>query len=138
MSRVINPESIGKERTQYQRAIILALRELMGQSEVNSTTYDLTAFIVIMLEAIDDSIERSVTAWEKRGYWLKADRFRQEWRWAGDLGGRMKSAVISGNWADVGMVSALVVNKLSQVKVPTRHGLGTPWVGAWTKLSKKV
>ena len=45
MSRVINPESAGKERTQYQRAIILALRELMGQSEVDSNTYDLAAFI---------------------------------------------------------------------------------------------
>ena len=43
-----------------------------------------------MLEAIDESIEQSVAAWEKRGYWLKADRFRQEWRWAGDLGRRMR------------------------------------------------
>ncbi len=110
----------------------------MGQSEVDSNTYDHVAFIVIMLEAIDDSIERSVFAWEKRGYWLKADRFRQEWRWAGDLGRRMKSALLSENWAEVGAVSAQVVNKLSQVKVPPRHGLGTPWVGAWAKLAKKV
>jgi hypothetical protein len=137
LSRVINPESTGKERTQYQRAIVLALRELMRQSEVDSTTYDLAAFIVIMLEAIDNSIERSVTAWEKRGYWLKADRFRQEWLWAGVLGKRMKSAVFAGDWAETVMVSALVVNKLGHVKVPSRHGLGTPWVGAWAKLSKQ-
>jgi hypothetical protein len=137
LGRLINPETVGKERVQYQRAIILALRELMGQSEVDSKTCDLAAFIVLMLEAIDESIDQSVAAWEKRGYWIKADRFRQDWRWAGNLGSRMRSAVSSGDWAEVGTVSALIFNKLSNVKVPIRHGLGIPWVGAWNKFSRK-
>lgn len=137
MSRVINPESTGKERTQYQRAIILALRELMGQTEINSTTYDLVAFIIIMLEAIDSSIERSVSAWEKRGYWLKADRFRQEWQWAGDLARRMKFSLLSGDWVEIGTLSAKIATRLGKVKVPIRHGLGTPWIGTWAKLSNK-
>ena len=137
LSRVINPEKTGRDRIQYQRAIILALRELMVQTEVNAVTYDLSAFIIIMLEAIDDSIERSVLAWEKRGYWLKADRFRQEWLWAGDLARRMKPAVFSGDWAQVGVVAAQVATRLGQVKVPVRHGLGTPWIGAWAKISKQ-
>jgi len=137
LSRVINPEKAGRDRTQYQRAIILALRELMAQSEVNAETYDLIAFVILMLKEIDDSIEQSVAAWEKRGYWLKADRFRQEWLWAGDFSRRMQSAILLGDWAQTGILAAQVATKLVKVNVPVRHGLGTPWIGAWTKLSKK-
>jgi len=136
LSRVINPESAGRDRTQYQRAITLALRELMAQSEVNAETYDLIAFVILMLKAIDDTIEQSVVAWEKRGYWLKADRFRQEWRWAGDFSRRMQSAAFLRDWEQAGILAAQVATKLAKVNVPVRHGLGTPWNGAWTKLSK--
>lgn len=137
MSRVINPQSSGKERIQYQRAIILALRELMIKSDIDASTYDLAAFIVLMLKAIDQSVDQSVIAWEKRGYWIKADRFRQEWHWAATLGERMEAALTSGDWVDAGTVSALILSKLSKVEVPKRHGLGTPWVGSWEKLSKR-
>lgn len=137
MSRVINPQSYGKDRTQYQRAIILALRELMAQTEVNASTYDLAAFIVIILQAIKKSVDQSVTAWEKRGYWIKADRFRQEWLWTETLGARMEDAIKTGDWDETGTVSALLWKKLSHVEVPKRHGLGTPWVGSWERLSKQ-
>ncbi len=136
MSRVIITQSGGKERIQYQRAIILALRELMQKNEVDASTYDLAAFIVIMLKAIDQSIDQSVAAWEKRGYWIKADRFRQEWHWAIALGERMEVALTSGDWVEAGAVAALILSKLSKVEVPKRHGLGMPWVGAWHIFSK--
>jgi len=136
LSRVITPQSAGKERIQYQRAIILALRELMQKNEVDNSTYDLVAFIVIMLKAIDQSVDQSVTAWEKRGYWIKADRFRQEWQWATILGARMEVALSSGDWDEAGSVAALILSKLSNVVVPKRHGLGTPWMGSWQKIAK--
>jgi hypothetical protein len=136
LSRVINPETAGKERVQFQRAIILAIRELMKQSTVDSSTYDLTAFIVLTLFAIDRTIDASVAAWEKRGYWIKADRYRQEWCWAIRLAIQMKDALVAGSWMDVAMIASKVADKLKGVKVPIRHGLGTPWVGAWEELSK--
>lgn len=136
MSRIITPESAARERTQYQRAIILALRELMGQSKIDQSSYDLAAFIAIMLDAIDASIDQSVSAWEKRGYWIKADRFRQEWLWTGSLGQRIHVALANNNWDEVRAVVAQVFIKLAKVKMPMRHKLGTPWVGAWERLSK--
>jgi len=75
---VINTENAGKERTQLTRAVVLALRELMRQTETNRETQDLAAFIVLALENIAATIDSSVEAWEKRGYWLKADRFRMD------------------------------------------------------------
>ena len=44
--------------------------------------------MVLALEEIAVSIDVSVQAWEKRDYWVKADRFRMEWEWAGALGPR--------------------------------------------------
>ena len=43
---------------------------------------DLAAFIAISLEKIFETVETSVVAWEKKGYWVKADRFRLEWEWS--------------------------------------------------------
>jgi hypothetical protein len=136
LSRIITPESAAKERTQYQRAIILALRELMGQTGIDQSSYDLAAFIALMVEAIDASIDQSVAAWEKRGYWIKADRFRREWLWTVNLGGRIRTALADDNWDEVRAVAAQLITRLAKVKMPARHKLGTPWVGAWEKLSR--
>jgi len=75
LSKIYSPESAGKDRTRLSKTIVLALRELMKQTEPDATTRDLTAFIVLALEEIAANIDGSVEAWEKRGYWVKADRF---------------------------------------------------------------
>ena len=76
MSRVINPESAGKDRTRLTKAIVLALRELAKQKDVTAETKDLAAFISLALKTISEGIDASVLAWEKRDYWVKADKFR--------------------------------------------------------------
>ena len=134
MSRVYNPESVGKDRTRYSKSIVLALRELMKQSEPNELTKDLTAFVVLALEEISANIDVSVEAWEKRGYWVKADKFRLEWEWAGSYAKTLKSALLAEDWGTVAMTSAKIAQKLNKVTVPEHHRLGTPWVGAWKKL----
>ncbi|RPI22643.1 MAG: hypothetical protein EHM70_23520 [Chloroflexota bacterium] len=136
MGRVINPESAGKERNQLNRAVVLAIRELMKQNTVDDTSRDLAAFISLALLRISETIDTSVEAWEKRDYWIKADRFRMEWAWSGRLGHDMRQAVLAGDWAMVAMTAAQAAQKLMNVKVPIRHRLGTPWVGAWQELQK--
>ncbi|HEX9029378.1 MAG TPA: hypothetical protein VF823_09400 [Anaerolineales bacterium] len=134
MGRVINPEGAGKERTQLTRAVVLALRELMRQTQADGQTRDLAAFIALALNEITETIDTSVVAWEKRGYWLKADRFRMEWAWAEKLGKAMRQAVSDEDWPKVAMTAAQVAEKLKDVDVPQRHRLGTPWVGAWERM----
>ncbi len=136
MSRVINPEGAGKERTRLVKSIVLAMRELMRQSEPNEHSRDLAAFIAMALLEISDTVEASVGAWEKKGYWVKADRFRMEWAWSGRLGGQMRQAILQDDWATVALVAAQVGGKLNGVDVPIRHRLGEPWEGAWQQLSK--
>jgi hypothetical protein len=138
LGRVINPDGVGKERTRLTRAIVLAIRELMKQTEPDNQTRDLAAFISLALAAVDETIDVSVTAWEKRGYWLKADRFRLEWDWAKIWGEKMQQALLTEDWAQVAAAAVRVAEKLQSVKVPQRHRLGTPWVGAWDKLKEQV
>ncbi len=134
MSRVINTENAGKERTQLTRAVVLALRELMRQTSTDGQTRDLAAFIALALDEIFKTIDESVAAWEKRGYWVKADRFRMEWLWSGTLSKTMREALLKEDWATVARVSAQVAEKLPDIKVPQRNRIGTPWEGAWEKL----
>lgn len=134
MSRVYNPESAGKDRNRLTRAIVIALRELMRQPEPNPTTRDLAAFIALALKTIAETIDPSVAAWEKRGYWVKADRFRMDWAWTARLGESMGKATLEDDWGGVAQAAVQIAQKLQDIKVPTNHRLGTPWTGAWQKL----
>lgn len=136
MSRIINPEGVGKDRNRLLRGVVLALRNLMQQTTIDETTRDLASFIVLALEAISATIDPSVEPWEKRGYWVKADRFRMEWNWADRLSKAMRQAVINEDWVEVARLSADIMGRVGAVKVPIRHGLGTPWAGSWKRLQE--
>ncbi len=118
------------------KGVVLALRELVRQSDADQNARDLAAYIALALIDINGTVETSVEAWEKRGYWIKADRFRLEWDWSERLGNKMKKALLAEDWAGVAMTSAEVGQKLVKVDVPVRNRLGTPWVGAWEKLQR--
>lgn len=136
MSRVINPDSAGKERTQLSKGIVLAIHELARQTDTGAEARDMAAFIALALAQIEEGIDVSVAAWEKRGYWVKADRFRMEWLWTGSSAKKMKAALLADDWGAIAMTMPLIAEKLSKVKVPAGHRLGRPWVGAWKKLSQ--
>ena len=137
MSPIINPESAGKERTQLTKAIVLAVRELAKQTDVTEETKDLAAFIALALSSISEGIDISVAAWEKRGYWVKADRFRMDWLWTGQYADKLKTAVLSDDWGTVAMFSARVAQKFSKIIVSENHRLGKPWMGAYQQLKEK-
>ena len=137
MGRLINPESAGKERTQLSKAIVLAVRELAKQREITNETKDLAAFIALALKNISEGIDVSVAAWEKRGYWVKADRFRMEWMWTGSVADKLKAALLGDDWGSVAMLSAQIAQKFSKIVVSENHRLGKPWIGAYGQLNGK-
>ena len=136
MSRIYNPDSAGKERIKLTRCIVLALRELMRQTQIDEKSHDLALYIGIALLEITGTVESSVIAWEKKGYWVKADRFRMDWSWTEKLGNQMKVAVLTEDWAAIAMLAAQIGQRLVKVEVPQRNKLGTPWVGAYSTLHK--
>lgn len=135
LSRVINPDSAGKDRTRLTKAIVLAVRELAKQAEPTAAARDLAAFIALALSTIAEGIDASVAAWEKRDYWVKADKFRMEWMWAGTSASKMKAALLAEDWGTVAMLMPQIAQKLSKVQVSANHRLGKPWEGAYKKLT---
>jgi hypothetical protein len=135
MSPIINPESAGKERTQLTKAIVLAVRELAKQTDVTNEAKDLAAFIAIALKSISEGIDVSVAAWEKRGYWVKADRFRMEWLWTGQYADKMKVAIFTNEWGAIALLMPQIAQKFSKIVVSDNHRLGKPWAGAFEKLT---
>ncbi|MBI5352512.1 MAG: hypothetical protein HZB50_07740 [Chloroflexi bacterium] len=135
MSRVINPDSVGKERTRLTKGIVLCIRELAKQNAVTSEAKDMAAYIALALQSIAEGIDVSVVAWEKRDYWVKADKFRMEWMWAGHSAEKMKTAVLTDDWMSVAALIPQIAGRFSKVEVSNNHRLGTPWVGAYTLLA---
>ena len=131
LSRVINPDSVGKERTRLTKAIVLCMRELAKQTQVTPEAQDLAAFIAIALKSISEGIDASVAAWEKRDYWVKADKFRMEWMWAGQVADKMKVAVVMDDWATIAGLLPQIAGKFNKIVVSDNHRLGKPWTGAF-------
>lgn len=137
MGRVINLQTAGKERKELLRLIVLALRELNAQQEIDEETKDLAAFIALSLISIHESVDRSVEPWEKRGYWLKADRYRMDWAWSMTYGEKMKAGVLKEDWANVALAAGFIAEKLQDVKLPKRNNYGKPWIGSMKILENK-
>ena len=137
LSRVISIDSAGKDRTRLTKAVALAIRELAKQTEPGAEARDLAAFVAIALSIIAKTIDVSVAAWEKRGYWVKADRFRMDWAWSANACEKMRAALLADDWAGVAQATAMTAQKLNKITVPPGHRLGRPWVGAWEELQKK-
>lgn len=137
VSKVINMESSGKDRTKAIKAILFSMRELMTQEEPGDVTRDIVAFISMSLDTIFKTIEPSVSAWEKRGYWVKADKFRLEWEWSEKYSGEIKEALFIEDWGKIAQLIAQIGQKFVHIKIPMKNTIGTPWEGAWQVLRKK-
>jgi hypothetical protein len=137
MSRVINPDSTGKERAYLSKAIVLAVRELAKQNQITAETRDLAAFVALALAQISAGIDSTVEAWEKRDYWIKADRFRMDWQWTGLLGTKMKQAIFDEDWPQVAQISIQAAEKFNKIRVAEKHRLGKPWLGAYKQLREE-
>lgn len=134
MGRVIHTERAGKERNHLARLVVSAIRQLGQQEEINDQTRDLAAFVGLALGDLYATVDPTVEAWEKRGYWIKADRYRMEWLWADTLGKKMRNAVLQEDWGCVAMTSAEIAQKLTKTDAVKRASHEAPWNGAWHKL----
>jgi len=136
MSRIINTENPGRLRKSLSVAILYTVRELNRKAQSDDEAQDMLAFVVISLRAIYNSIETTVQAWEKRGYWLKADRFRMEWDWAGFESTKLASALAGERWVEIAEILVRVSVRLKNVQLPAKPRLFKPWLGCRGKLSE--
>ena len=130
-------ESGTKLRNRLSKSIVLSIRRLMQKGEPDNESMDMAAFVVLALGKIAESVDLSATAWEKRDYWLKADRFRMEWAWVESCQALLEPAVLSQDWHVIATGLVTVAQHLGKVEVSERNRLGEPWIGAWQALQRR-
>jgi hypothetical protein len=117
MSRIINTSSPGKRRNQLRRTIAEMLRRLMLKRELDPEAKDMAATLVFALRGIAETIDESTVAWEKRNYFLKADRFRRRWEWVTVHAERLHNLVVDDRWDQLPQELATLAAYFSDVRV---------------------
>ena len=133
MTRIIKTTTPGKEREHLSKAIVIAIRNFMRQQEPDAGTKDMVAFIILALREIAGGIDKSVIAWEKRGYWVKADKYRMEWQWVEPLVAKLDKAFRLEDWSAVAGLMVEIMGCFNQIRVSDRHRMGEPWKGAYSE-----
>lgn len=130
MSRIIKSSTPGKDREKLSKAILVTIRDFMLQEAPDQSTRDMVAFVILALNEIETGIDLSVAAWEKRGYWVKADKYRLEWQWAGKLAQKLQKALFNEKWDEVAGIFLEIMRKFSNIKISSQHRMGKPWINA--------
>ena len=134
MSRVITTNSVGKQRRQLRRTIAEALRRLASKRTFDRESQDLAALIVFSLRRLDEGVDQTATAWEKRDYYLKADRFRLQWEWLQDAAYGLESTLLLGQWDKVPDVLVTLFPRFTDITVVKYTRSSALWEGCYQRL----
>jgi hypothetical protein len=134
VSRVITTQAPGRERQRLRRTIAEALRHLGEKPEMDHEARDLIALIVLSLREIQGTIDQATEAWEKRDYYLKAERFRSEWSWVGRMADQMADALQRERWDELSLLLAQLFSHFSDVRVIRMTRSPSVWQGAYAHL----
>ncbi len=134
MGRIIYTESPGKTRHHYRRSIAEMLRRLSQKRRFDDEARDQAALIVLCLQGVADTVDQTVLAWEKRDYWMKAERFRREWEWLDPMADRLAAALFQGHWHELSVLLAGLAPHFSDIAVKRMTREATLWRGAYDRL----
>lgn len=134
MSRVINTDSPGKRRNQLMRTAAELLRHLSQKPEIDEEAKDMLALLVFCLRQIDEGIDESARAWEKRDYWMKSEEFRQRWRWAGEMAAQLELIVAEQKWDQMPQMMIKLVPHFADITVNKFTRKPSLWKGAYERL----
>ncbi len=134
MGRVVAIDNVGTQRRQLRRTIAEALRRLVRKPELDEEGKDLTALIVFSLRRLSDGVEQTATAWEKRDYYLKADRFRMQWQWVDEIAYELETALLLGQWERVPEILAHLSPRFADVTIARYTRPSSLWQGCYRRL----
>ena len=138
MTRVINTSNPGKLRNQYRRTIAEALRHLVYKRSVDNEAKDMAAAIVLALRGIAETVETTVGAWEKRDYYLKADRFRLEWEWVMPSASKLNEIIVYARWDELPAELARLAPKFADIKIAKMTRSSDDWKSSYQQLVRGV
>ena len=134
MSRLINGPNPGTERNQLRRTIAEALRHLISKKKIDEESKDLVALIVYSLRGIVEGVDQSARAWEKRDYFVKADRFRMDWAWAEKYANKLEVILRGELYGELHLALAELAPKFSDITVTKFVRTEALWKGRFRQL----
>lgn len=134
MSRVIHIENPTQVRTQHRRLIAELLRRLIQKPQVDGEAKDMAAKIVYSLREIVESVDQSAKAWEKRGYWMKAERFLREWTWTAEAAANIEDVLRHEAWDLLPELLADLFPRFADIQLKSLKQPTDLWQGAYKKL----
>ena len=138
MSGVINPNAPGKTRNQHMRTLAELLRRLASKPSADEEAKDMAAAMVFLLRDIDDGIDVSALAWEKRDYWIKADRFRIEWEWAGQAAADIEDLIRNEAWDLLPRLMMDLFPGFASIRIKRLTRKPDLWRGAYDQLMTEL
>lgn len=85
MGRIIHTTHPTRQRAATLKRIAALIRDYSHTNGSHKDIRELSELLIAGLEEIQESVNRTASAWEKRDYWLKADGFRRQWRWVDEM-----------------------------------------------------
>jgi hypothetical protein len=134
LARIISTESVGQQRHKLRRTIAEALRRLATKQTFDQESLDLAALIVFSLRRLEEGVEQTASAWEKRDYYLKADRFRLEWEWLDDTAYSLETALLLGNHDRVPEILATLFPRFTDITIARYTRSSALWEGCYRRL----
>jgi hypothetical protein len=134
MSRIINLNSPAKIRNRNRRTIAEILRRMSTKPEFDDESKDMSATLVFLLREIHSGVLVSVEAWEKRGYWMKADRFIREWQWTIDTAANLEDVIRNESWDLLPRLLGEMYPHSAGIDLKKMTRPSSTWEGAYRRL----
>lgn len=134
MSRVINTNSPTKLRNRNRRTIAEMLWQLSRKNGLDDEAHDMAATVVFALLDIHEGIMQSAEAWEKRGYWVKAERFISEWVWAQEMAANLDDVLRHEAWDLLPGLLMELFPRFDDIEVKSLTRKPEEWRGAYRRL----
>lgn len=138
MSRLVKPDDTGRMRERHRRTIAEGLALLAGKQELDEEGRDVVAIIALSLLAIHRGIEDSASAWERRHYFLKAERLRAQWAWTERLARRLVQRLWAADWEGLSTVLRDLEFRFADVRVERITRSPNFWRGGHSRLRESL
>ncbi|MEO8608973.1 MAG: hypothetical protein ABI690_13880 [Chloroflexota bacterium] len=137
MSPVINTDSTGKQRNQIMRTGAEILRRLSQKTDIDAEVKDMLAMLVYCFREIEEGIDQSAQAWEKRDYWVKAEELRQRWSWPGDVADQIQAMLFKEDWNMLPPLMVKLLPRFADIKITKLTRNETLWQGTYERLLRE-
>jgi hypothetical protein len=133
MSRIISTDGPGRARHEHRRTVAEAMRRLSQKKQLDREAQDLAALIVFSLLAIADTVDRTTDAWDKRDYYMKAERFREQWRWLEPATDELSTLIYEARWQELPAALARLMPHFADIRVKKLTRSPRLWSGAYAR-----